>query len=60
MFEDTEGVIRSCNSKDRQHNGQLKKNKRTNNDLQNITPKIKKELLKISLSCSNNVWIYET
>jgi hypothetical protein len=35
---DTKGVIRSRKSKkDRKHNGQKKKNKRTNNDLQNIT-----------------------
>jgi hypothetical protein len=30
-------VIRIRKSKDKQHNGQKKKNKRTNNDLQNIT-----------------------
>ena len=36
-FEDTKGVIRICISqKNRQHNGQKKKYKRTNNDLQNI------------------------
>ena len=35
-FEDTKGVIRIHKSKkDRQHNGQKKKYKRTNNDLQN-------------------------
>ena len=42
-FEDTKGVIRiSKSKKNRQHNGQKKKNKRTNNDLQNthITLKI--------------------
>jgi hypothetical protein len=34
MFEDAIGVIRSRKSKkDRQHNGQKKKDKRTNNDL---------------------------
>jgi hypothetical protein len=39
-FEDTKGVIRSQKSKkDRQHNGQKKKDKRTNNDLQHITQK---------------------
>jgi len=37
-FEDTKGVIRIRKSqKDRQHNGQKKKAKRTNNHLQNIT-----------------------
>jgi len=35
-FADTKRVIRIRKSKDRQHNGQKKKNKRTNNDLQNI------------------------
>jgi lipopolysaccharide export LptBFGC system permease protein LptF len=36
-FEDTKGVIRIRKSKkNRQHNGQKKKYKRTNNDLQNI------------------------
>jgi hypothetical protein len=40
-FEDTKGIIRICKSKDRQHNGQKKKDERTNNDLQNITQKTK-------------------
>jgi hypothetical protein len=35
-FEDTKGVIRIRNSKDRKHNGQKKKDKRTHNDLQNM------------------------
>ena len=36
-FEDTKGVIRiRISIKNRQHNGQKKKYKRTNNDLQNI------------------------
>jgi hypothetical protein len=35
--EDTKGVIRiRISKKNRQHNGQKKKDKRTNNDLQNI------------------------
>ena len=38
-FEDTKDVIRSCESKDREHNGRKKKDERTNNDLQNITQK---------------------
>ena len=43
-FEDTKGVMRICNSKkDRQHNVQKKKYKRTNNDLQNIHIKLKIE-----------------
>jgi hypothetical protein len=41
-FEDTKGVIRVRKSKkDRQRNGQKKKDKRTNNDLQIITHKTK-------------------
>jgi hypothetical protein len=35
-FEDTKGVIRSRKSKDKQHKDQMKKYKRTNNDVQNI------------------------
>ena len=42
-FEDTEWVIRIRKSKNRQHNGQEKKNKRTNNDLQNIHIQLKIE-----------------
>ena len=40
-FEDIKEVIGSCKSKDRQHNGQEKKDKRTNNDQQIITQKTK-------------------
>ena len=41
-FEETKGKIRSRNSKkERQHNGQKKKDKWTNNDLKNITQKTK-------------------
>ena len=36
-FEDTKGVIRiRISKKNRQHSGQKKKDKETNNDLQNI------------------------
>jgi hypothetical protein len=43
-FEDTKGVIRiRILKKNRQHNGQKKKYKRTNNDLQNIHIKLKIE-----------------
>ena len=39
-FEDIKGLIRSDKSKkNSQHNGQKKKDKRTNNDLHNITQK---------------------
>ena len=40
-FEDNKRLIRSRISKDRQYNGQQKKNKRTKNDLQNIRQKTK-------------------
>ena len=40
-FNKTKGVIRNRKSNDRQHNGQTKKNKRTNNNLQNITHETK-------------------
>jgi hypothetical protein len=44
-FEDTKGVIRiRISKKNRQHNDQKKKYKRTNNDLQNIHIKLKVEL----------------
>jgi len=40
-FEDTKGVIRICiSNKNGQHNGQKKKYKRTNRDLQNIHIKL--------------------
>jgi len=43
-FEDTKGVIIICKSKkNRQHNDQKKKDKRTNNDLQNKHIKLKIE-----------------
>ena len=44
VFEDTKRVIRiRISKKNRQHNGQKKKEKRTNNDLQNIHIKLKIE-----------------
>jgi hypothetical protein len=43
-FEDTKGAIRNrISKKNRQHNGQKKKCKRTNNDRQNIHIKQKME-----------------
>ena len=42
-FEDTKGEIRIRKSKNRQNNDQIKKYKRTNNDLQNIHIKLKFE-----------------
>ena len=44
VFEDTKGAIRiRISKKNRQHNGQKKKYKTTNNDLQNIQIKLKIE-----------------
>ena len=40
-LEDAKGVIVIRKSKDRQYNGQKTKDKRTNNDLQNIHIKLK-------------------
>ena len=43
-FEDTKGVIRiRISKKNRQHDGQKKKYKKTDNDLQNIHIKLKIE-----------------
>ena len=50
-FEDTKGVIRIRKSKkNRQHNGQKKKDKRKNNDIQNITHKTKDRLTRTPLN----------
>jgi len=48
-FEDTKRVIRIHKSKDRQHNGQKKKDKGINNDLQNITHKTKDRVTRTPL-----------
>jgi hypothetical protein len=49
-LEDTRGVIRIRESKkDRHHNGQKKKDKRTNNDLQNTTHKTNVRLTRTAL-----------
>jgi hypothetical protein len=48
-FEDSQEVIRIRKSKDRQHNDQKKNDKRTNNDLQNITHKIKDRVARTPL-----------
>jgi len=42
-FEEIKGSTRIRNSKDRQHNDQKKKDKRTNSDQQNIHIKLKIE-----------------
>ena len=47
------GVTRSRNSKkDRQHNGQKKEDKKTNNELQNITHKTKDKVTAMEKQCS--------
>ena len=48
-FEDTKEVIRNRNLKDRQHNGQTKRNKKTNNDLQNSTQKTQARVTRTQL-----------
>ena len=53
-FEDTKGVIRIRKSKDRQYNGQKKKNKRTNNDIQNIAHKTKDRVTRTQLKTGVN------
>ena len=60
-LEDTKGVIRIRKSKkNRQHNGQKKKYKRTNNDLQNIHIKLKIEYYKHEHSFQNDHYPYST
>jgi len=55
-FIDTKGVIKIRKSnKDRQHNGQKKKDKRTNNDLQNITHKTKDRVTRIPLKTESEL-----
>jgi hypothetical protein len=45
-FEDIKGAIRNCIAKkNREHNGQNKKYKRTNNDRQNIQIKLNNVLI---------------
>ena len=41
MFADTKGIISSNKSKDSQYNSQQRKDKRTNNNVQNTTQKTK-------------------
>ena len=55
-FEDTKLVIRIRNSKDRQHNGKKKKDKRTNNDIQNKTPKTKNRATRTPLRTVGKFW----
>ena len=53
-FEDTKWVNRIRKSKDRQHHGQKKKDKRTNNDLPNITQKTNDRVTLTSLKLGMN------
>jgi hypothetical protein len=54
-FEDTKGIIRiRITKKDRQHNGQKKKDKRKNNDLQNTTQKTKDRVTRTPKTCKLN------
>ena len=55
-FEDTKGVIRIRKSKDRQDNGQKKKNKRTNNDLKKTTQKTKDQATRTPLKIGSEIW----
>jgi hypothetical protein len=56
-FEDTKGVIRRRKWTDKQNNDQ--KNKRTNNDLQNITQKTHDRATRTSLkNCTWRVRLY--
>ena len=51
IFEDTKWLIRSRQSKkDRQHNGQKKNDKGTNNYVQNITHKSKDRVTRTPLT----------
>ena len=50
-LKDTKGVITICKSKkNRQHNGQKDKARRTNKDLQNITHKTKDRVTRTQLN----------
>ena len=56
--EDTKGVIGSRKSKKcRQHNGQKKKDKRTNNGLQNTTQKTKYRATRTTLKIGVNLQV---
>ena len=48
-FADAKEVIRCLNSKDTQYNGRKKKDKITNNDLQNIAQKSKDRAIQFGL-----------
>ena len=53
-FEDTKGLIRSrISKKERQHNDQKTKDKKTNNDLHNITKETKDRVTVTTLKTKN-------
>jgi hypothetical protein len=54
-FEDTKVTIRIRKSKDRQHNGQKKKDKIVNNDLQNNARKSEDRVTRTPLTGVNSV-----
>jgi hypothetical protein len=55
-FEDTKGAIGiRISKKNRQHNGQKKKYKRTNNNLQNITYKTKDRVTRTTLKTEDEL-----
>jgi hypothetical protein len=55
-FEDTKGAIGiRISKKNRQHNGQKKKYKRTNNNLQNITYKTKDRVTRTTLKTGDEL-----
>ena len=55
-FEDTKVVIRNRKWKDRQYNGKKTKDKRTNNDLQNITQKTNVRTTRTPLIIEGETW----
>ena len=57
-FEDAEGIIRIRKSKNRQHNGQKKRDKRTNNDLQNTTQKTNDRVTRTPLKIGGELRCY--
>jgi len=61
-FEDTKGAIRIRKTKkNRQHNGQKKKNKKTNNDLQNIHIKLNGTMRPIIIKYFHKIiWFHYT
>ena len=57
-FEDTKGVTRSRQSKDRQHNGQMKPDKMIIDETQYTTQKIENMFMSVhqALFCERNIY----